>query len=264
MSAAALVLAGSRGPGCPVAALGGVSHKALVPVLGIPMVERVIAALAGVPAIGRVTLMIEDPALVRDLPGLGRHFASGCLEVLPARPSPAQSALAGFAHLGGARQVPVLLTTADNCLLTPEMVTYFMTGSSGAVDVAAAVARTDMVRAAYPGVKRTSIRFRDGGRGGCNLFALRTPAATQVIDFWRQVEQNRKDPLAMLRQIGAGTALRYLANRLTLEQGLQSLGQRTGARLAAIEMPFAEAAIDVDTVDDLRLAERILAARAAS
>lgn len=264
MSWSALVLAGSRGADCPVAALGGVSHKALLPILGTPMIERVIATLAAVPEIRRVAVMIEDPALLRDLPGLAAHVATGWLDVLPARPSPAQSTLVGFEHLGRAQGAPVLMTTADNCLLTPEMVTYFIAGLSGAADVAAAIARTSMVLAAYPGVRRTSIRFRDGGRGGCNLFALRSPAAGRVIDFWRQIEQHRKDPLAMLRQIGPGTALRYLANRLTLEQGLQSLGQRTGARLAAIEMPFAEAAIDVDTPDDFRLAERILAARAAS
>ena len=43
---------------------------------------------------------------------------------------------------------------------------------------------------------------------------------------------------------------------------LAALGRRTGTRLAAVEMPFAEAAIDVDKPADLALAEAVLANRA--
>lgn len=261
MSFSALVLAGSRGADCPVAALGGVSHKALLPILGTPMIERVVAALRAVPQIGHVTVMIEEPDLIRDLPGLQADIASSYLDTLPARSSPAQSALSGFDELGAARKAPILVTTADNCLLTPEMVNYFLNALSATADLTAATARTDMVQAAYPEARRTRLNFRDGGQGGCNLFALQTPEAARVIAFWRRVEENRKNPLAMLRQIGAGTALSYLAGRLTLDRALQQLGRRTGARLAVVDMPFAEAAIDVDKPEDFHLAERILAAR---
>ncbi|MFV0301475.1 MAG: NTP transferase domain-containing protein [Paracoccus sp. (in: a-proteobacteria)] len=261
MSLSALVLAGSRGAGCPVAAMGGVSHKAILPILGIPMVERVIATLRAVPEIDRITLMIEDPALIRALPGLAADLDSGYLDMLPARPSPAQSALYGFGQMGGAAGAPILVTTADNCLLTPGMVTFFLAALRDGTDLTAATARTDMVQAAYPEARRTRLRFRDGARGGCNLFALQTPDAGRVIGFWRRVEQNRKHPLAMLRQIGALTALGYLLGGLSLDQALRGLGRRTGARLAVTDMPFPEAAIDVDTPEDFHLAERILAAR---
>ncbi len=263
MRFSALVLAGSRGADCPVAALGGVSHKAILPILGIPMIERVIATLRAVPAIDRVTVMIEEPGLIRDLPGLAPDFAGGYLDVMPARPSPAQSALYGFEQMGHAQAAPILVTTADNCLMTPEMLDFFLDALPANADLIAATARVDMVEAAYPEVRRTRLRFRDGHRGGCNLFALQGRDAGRVIGFWRRVEQNRKHPLSMLRQIGAVTALRYLAGRLSLDQALKQLGRRTGARLAVVDMPFPEAAIDVDTAADFKLAERILAARAA-
>jgi len=82
-----------------------------------------------------------------------------------------------------------------------------------------------------------------------------------VITFWREIEQNRKSPLTMLRRLGVMTALRYLTNTLTLAQAINKLGKRTGTRLATTDMPFAEAAIDVDKPEDFYLAEKILKQR---
>ncbi len=262
MTYSALVLAGSRGPDCPVAALGGVSHKALLPVDGTPMIGRVIATLTKVKDIDKVLVVIETPEILRALPGLTAVMDSGYLQTLKAMPSPAQSALHGFEHLGAGHTGPILMTTADNCLLTPEILNYFLGTLSDGSDITAAVAKTDMVMNAYPEARRTRMRFRDGGQGGCNLFAFQTPQAENIIRFWRQVEENRKSPLTMLRQLGVMTALRYLTNTLTLAQALQKLGDRTDTRLAVTQMPFAEAAIDVDSPEDFYLAEKILKARA--
>ncbi len=261
MSFSALVLAGSRGPDCPVAALGGVSHKALLPIHGTPMVERVIATLAGLAQIDHVALIIEDPALLRDLPSLAPLLAKGYLEILDAKPTPAQSALHGFESLGSARDKPILMTTADNVLLSPEILLHFIGARDQNADLVAATARTDMVQAAYPQARRTRMRFRDGGQGGCNLFALQTPDAAGIIGFWRQIEQDRKKPLTMLRRLGVFTALRYLTNTLTLKQAIEKLSKRSKTRLATVDMPFAEAAIDVDSPEDFHLVEAILAAR---
>lgn len=259
MSWSALVLAGSRGPGCPVAALGGVSHKALLPIDGKPMIARVIEALAQVPRIDKVTVVIENPALLQEVAELGPHLENGYLQALAARPSPAQSTLAGVEALGTSG--PVLMTTADNVLMTPEIVDYFLDHLTEGADVTAAIARTDMVMQAYPEARRTRLRFRDGGVGGCNLFAFQTAQAQGIIRFWRLVEENRKSPLTMLRQLGLVTALRYVTNTLTLPQALDILGKRTGTRLAVIDMPYAEAAIDVDKTEDFDLAEKILKSR---
>jgi GTP:adenosylcobinamide-phosphate guanylyltransferase len=257
----ALVLAGSRGAECPVAALGKVSHKALLPVHGKPMVERVVETLASVKDISRIVIVIEDPDLLRGLPGLEQYFATGALETLAAKPSPAQSALYGFEQLGAAETGPILMTTADNCLLTAVILKHFLNALQQGVDVSAAVARTDMVTAAYPEARRTRLQFRDGAHGGCNLFAFQTPDAQRIIGFWRMIEENRKSPLTMLRRLGVMTALRYLTNTLTLAQAIRKLGKRTGTNLATVEMPFPEAAIDVDTPEDFYLVERILSAR---
>ncbi|HZF36268.1 MAG TPA: NTP transferase domain-containing protein, partial [Candidatus Angelobacter sp.] len=59
----ALILAGSRGPDDPVARQAGRTHKALVPVGGVPMLLRVLRTLRQTPSIGRLALCIDRPAL---------------------------------------------------------------------------------------------------------------------------------------------------------------------------------------------------------
>ncbi|KAA5604066.1 NTP transferase domain-containing protein [Roseospira marina] len=254
----AIVLAGSRGPSDPVAAAAGVSHKALAPVAGVPMLARVLDTLASVPRIGRIVVVIERPDLVREHPAFARF--QDRLTILPAAPSPSRSVLAALDH--DPAPGSYLVTTADHPLLTPAMVEHLWTHQPAEADAAVGLARSETIQAAYPDTRRTYLRFRDGAYSGCNLFVLRTPAARAVVTFWRRVEQDRKKPWRMIRLLGPGLLLAYALGRLTLPTVLAALGRRTGTTLAAVEMPFADAAVDVDRPGDLALAEAILARRA--
>jgi CTP:molybdopterin cytidylyltransferase MocA len=257
----AIVLAGSRGPADPVAVAAGVSHKALAPVAGTPMLARVLETLAAVPRIGRVLVVIEDPALVHGHPAFAPFRARGALTVLPATPSPSRSVLAALDAVPA--PFPCLITAADHPLLTREMVEHFWIRLPSDSDAAVALARAETVRAAYPGTRRTYLRFRDGAYSGCNLFALRTRAARSVVAFWRRVEQDRKRPWRMIRLLGPVPLLSFALGRLTLDGAVAALGRRTGTALATVEMPFADAAVDVDRPDDLAQAEAILLRRGA-
>ena len=65
----------------------------------------------------------------------------------------------------------------------------------------------------------------------------------------------------MVASIGPLTLIRFALGRLTLADALARLSAIVGIRIAAADMPFAEAAIDVDKPEDLELAEKILARR---
>jgi GTP:adenosylcobinamide-phosphate guanylyltransferase len=252
----ALVLAGQRGGGGPdpMAAAAGVSHKALLPVAGVPMLLRVVSALRASPALGRVVVSIEAPE--ETLSGLGG--LDGAL-LRAAAASPARSAAAALGEFGA----PLLVTTADHALLTPAMVEHFLAAVPERAAAAAALARRETVLAAYPDTRRTWLRFRDGAFSGCNLFLLAdAEAGARAVGLWRRVEAERKRPLAMARLLGPVTLLRFALGRLTLPGALEALGRRCGAHLAAVEMPFADAAVDVDRPGDLALVEAALRARA--
>jgi hypothetical protein len=64
----------------------------------------------------------------------------------------------------------------------------------------------------------------------------------------------------MARRIGAGVLLRYLGGRLGADEALDRLGELAGCRLAWIEVTDPRAAVDVDSVDDHALAEKLLGA----
>lgn len=244
----ALVLAGTRPGGDALARHAGVSHKALIEVGGVPMIVRVLRALAQVPAVARIVVAIDHPEVLDDLPSCGRP-----VEVMPAASGPSASVAAALLREG----TPLLVTTADHALLQSGWVEEFLAGA-GSGDAALALARREAVLAAAPGSQRTWLRFSDGACSGCNLFLLRTPAAARLVALWQQMEQQRKRPLSLLRRLGLLHALRYRFGRLSLQQALDRLGVLAGARLGAVMLADGRAAIDVDKPADLQLVRALL------
>ncbi|MGK2913427.1 MAG: nucleotidyltransferase family protein [Porticoccaceae bacterium] len=261
---AALVLAADRHADDPVAIVAGVPCKALAPVGGLPMLQRVLQALAASPCIDRVTLVGPQRAMLHGHPDLERMIAGGQVGWLPPADSPSASAWRGL-DAQPAHQ-PVLLTTADHALLSPAMIDFFLReAQASGCDFVVGLARLETVQARFPGTRRTAIRLRGGPYCGCNLFAFVTASSRPLAPFWRRVEEQRKRPWrVVVGALGWVAVLRYLAGRLTLEQALAQLSARLGVRLGAVVLPFAEAAVDVDTPADRELVEAVLAARAAA
>jgi GTP:adenosylcobinamide-phosphate guanylyltransferase len=258
----ALVLAGSR-PGKPdrLAQACGIAHKCLIPVGGIPMLVRVVNALAASPGVERIFLSLEDPDLPGTLPALQSHLEARRLIVVPSDATPSLSVLRFLD--GDPAGLPLLITTADHPLLSPEVVRRFCDAAraSGA-DVAGALTPASVLLASYPKAQRTFIRFQDGGYSGANLFAILTPKARRAVEFWRKVEQERKRPWRLIGAFGFWPLVLYLCGRLTLDDAMERASTVIGARAAAVRLPVAEAAIDVDKPADLELVEAILASRA--
>lgn len=255
----ALVLAGSRGPTDPVASHCGVRHKALAPVAGVPMLARVLKSLTGSPNIGRIVLCVDAPDILKELPEAAALADQGRLSTVPAGSSPSISVGAALRSL--AAPYPLLVTTADHPLLTAAMVDHFCAAATEG-DVAVALAAATLVRRKYPGAVRTFYRLGRESYSGCNLFAFRTPHAARAAEFWAEMERHRKRPWRLIAAIGPATFLRFALELLDLRTAERLLSDRLGMTVRLIELPFAEAAIDVDKPADLSLAEAILADRA--
>lgn len=254
----ALVLAGSRGPSDPVAQAAGVSHKCFASISGVPMIVRVVDALAASPWIGDIAIAIEDPGLVTTVPAL--DALGGRLSAFKAAETPSLSvrkALEGR-DLG----FPLLVTTADHALLTPEILDLFLRGAlESDADIVAGLAPARVIQAAYPETRRTYLRFRGEGFSGANLFALLSPQALHAIDFWRRIERQRKRPWQLAKAFGLGSLLAYALRRHSLNEAMARISPRLGCRAEAVVLPVAEAAIDVDKPADLELVEKILSNR---
>lgn len=246
----ALVLAGTRPGGDPLAAHAGVEHKALIDVGGVPMLARVLSALAASPAVGRIVVATDRPDMVTGLPAVLRD-----VQVMPAAAGPSASVARALAGEGA----PLLVTTADHALLQPEWIADFLRQAGDArADAVVGLARREAVLAAAPGTERTWLRFADGAYSGCNLFLLRTAEAMRIVELWQSLEAGRKRPMTLLRRLGFLHVLRYRLGLLNLAQALDRLGRLAGARLQHVVLADGRAAIDVDKPADLDLVRQLL------
>jgi GTP:adenosylcobinamide-phosphate guanylyltransferase len=248
-----LVLAAGRGPDDPMAKAYGVTNKCLIPVAGLPMLARAIAALEDSGAVTRPVVVTEAMAATAALLGERARL------VAPARSAPA-SVLAALAR--GDCELPLLVTTGDHALLTAGMVGHFLTeAEASGADFCVGLATAETILAAYPDTRRTFFRLGPDRVSGCNLFAIRDPRGLAILERWQYLEQLRKKPWRLVAVLGIAPLLAFLTGRLTLAKVFAMASARLGMTAAPVFMPFAEAAIDVDKPADKDLAERILAAR---
>lgn len=254
----AVVLAADRTAKDPITQHTGAACKAFAPVDGVPMVIRVLDALAASNLISTIILCGPPEALHIHCPELKQRIASGEVIWLPNLNSPSRSAESGLNQVPS--DTPVLLTTADHALLTPRIVQNFLRDSLVTKgDAIVGTIRQQTIAAAFPDSKRTVIRLRDGGFCGCNLFAFNNSHGRTLIRFWRQVEDLRKHPWKIIKQVlGFRMVLSYLFGLLTLQQALEAISEKSGVKIQAIMLDDPRAGIDVDKVEDLALAESIL------
>jgi len=250
----ALVLAGTRPGGDPLADYAGVSHKALIEIGGVPMLARVLAALDAAPAVARMVVVIDRPEVMAALPKFSKPVT-----LMAAQSGPSASVAAALQQLG----TPLLVTTADHAMLRPEWISEFLQSGSTGADAWLALARREAVQVAAPHTQRTWLRFADGDYSGCNLFLLRNAAALGVVQLWQQMEAARKRPLSLLRRLGLAYVIRYKLGRLSLAAALERLGILAGSRIAAVTLSDGRAAIDVDKPADLDLVRQIISRGAA-
>ncbi len=252
----ALVLAGARPGGDPLADFAGVSHKALIDIHGLAMIERVILALTASTRVQRIVVSIDRPEIVAGLPALQQVAAHG--KTLATRCA-ASGPSASVAEALLAEGTPLLVVTGDHPLLRPEWIETLVAASPDWADAVVALAPRAAVLEAVPDTRRTWLGFAEGAFSGCNLFLLRRPAARGVVELWQRVEQARKRPLRMILFLGIGFGLRYLSGRLSLDAALLRLGRLSGARVGWVALDDGRAAIDVDKPDDLEKVRRLLA-----
>lgn len=259
-----LLLAGRRGPTDPVALHAGVSHKILVPIVGVPMIVRVVRSLRAVPSIKRIVISLDDPMILDGLVEMRPLVEAGVLRVHHTQGrSPSESVLQYFTSQ--TVHEPLIVTTADHPLLTSEMAEHFCAAvAASAADVVVGVVAESLFRAQYPESKRSFIPLRGESFCGTNLFALRTPRAAAAAAFWHHAGQFRKRPWRLISTFGLTTLLLLALRRLDLAAAIPRVTRVLGASVDVVLMPFAECAIDVDNVNDLETASRILVERGAN
>lgn len=257
----AIVLAGRRGGVDVLAEAAGAPHRALLEIEGEPMLLRVIEQLLAWPSIEQVLVNIDEPERIDALPALARLRDTGRVRFEPSTDSPSRSVLESL-DLSGLSEAPVLVTTADHALLDHAILDAFLGASARSdADLTVGLVAQTTIEARFPTAKRTYLRFRDDAYSGANLFLFRRPAARRVAEFWCRIERERKHPWRLARAFGWINLLLFVTRRLTLEAAMRRASRVLGVQVEAIPIAIAEAAVDVDKLEDLELVRAILAAR---
>lgn len=254
----AIIMAADRNPDDPVARAAGVACKALAPVAGTPMVLRVLNALEESVHVGPRLLCGPPRPLLEQVGALKSGVDAGDYGWTASRESPSASAAAAMEQIPESQ--PVLLTTADHALLSSQVIDHFCGQARTAdVDLVVALAPHELVATAYPSMRRTRLRFSDSDYCSCNLFAFMTPRSRKITGFWRKVESQRKQPWRVIGILGWWPVFKYLLGRLSLQEALARLSARFEIKIGVAILPFAEAAVDVDSENDWRLVQQIVA-----
>lgn len=258
----AVLLAGSRTGEPSDGRRGATRPTPMTPVAGVPSLVRALRAL-------RCAEAIDGGLLVGPEQRHGQHdgtvadlLAAGDFEWIAPAAGPAESALRAIERLD---TWPILLTTGDHALLTARTIDGFCAAAGAQdADLTVGLAPHRLVAERFAGLKRTRLRFADGGYCGTNLFYLHTPKAARAVAFWAGVQADRKRPWRIVRRLGWRTLAAYAWGRLSVDGALAALSQVTDCASSWVGVEDPHAAIDVDSAADLEIAERILRCRSRS
>jgi len=256
-----LILAASRlGPKDVVAQSQNVSHKCLITLDGMIMLERVVREVKRVKHIGRIFVSIENEELIDSVPALKEMRENGEIQFVQSHEN------LFLSIMGAAKDIdspfPLIITTADNALHTTEMVDHFCNELlSIKPDAAIAMTPASVILEAYPEGKRAFHTLKDGGWSSCNLYALMTEKALGATKAFEGGGQFGKNPQRILKAFGFIFMILYKYRLATSATMGKRLSKRWGIDLKLIRMPYADAPIDVDNLGDVALTEKILKAR---
>ena len=259
--ATALILAASRlGPQDVVAQSQNVSHKCLITLDGMIMLERVVREIKEIRDIDRIFVSIENKELIDSVPVLEEMRENGEIQFVQSRKNL-------FLSVTGAAEdidnpFPLIITTADNALHTTEMVDYFCKELFAAnPDAAVGMTPSSVILDAYPEGKRAFYNLKGGGWSSCNLFALVNEKALAATKAFEGGGQFGKNPQRILKAFGFIFMILYKYRLATISTLFKRLSKRWGLDLKLIHMPYADGPIDVDNLGDVILTEKILKAR---
>jgi GTP:adenosylcobinamide-phosphate guanylyltransferase len=252
-----IVLAAQRGGRLdPLAAEAGVTHKCLVPIRGRPLLAHVLAALAELDGVDSIRIAVEPGAeeMLRPIveaSGLPVAFVAAA-ETIPDSVYAAAEGSAG----------PLVITTADNVLLTPAAVRQVADRLADGDDTVIALARKEDVLSAHPEGQRRFYRFRDGEFSNCNLYGL-SRRGLALAETFREGGQFAKNPMRIARAFGFLNLVLLRYGLLTLDRATQRLGRRFGVRVSGLVLEDGAHAIDVDNQRTYKIAAELLDRRAA-
>lgn len=246
MKVPAVILAGGRDKG-PLAEATGQPIRGLVSIAGRSMASYVADALRGCESVGEV-VAVGPPELEAALPGV---------RLLPEGPDLLSNILTGLSAFS--TNGPVLLLTVDIPFLTPQALEDFITRAREAdADACYPILRHEACLSQFPGMKRTSVRLKEGRFTGGNMMLVKSEFFRKMEPMVSEAYGLRKKPLKLARRVGFTLLILLMLGRLRVSHAEAKIGKLLGGTVRAIMSDYAEIGADVDKPEDLTTAETLL------
>jgi len=257
-----LILAGKRdGQLDPMAADAGVSHKCRVPICGKALVQWVLEAAVPAFSKNRILISVHDRAAIADLPRVSELEASGRLIICDAQSGIVESVEHAAAQSGN-NCWPLIITTADNVLVTPELMRDLHSDAmAGDGDAVIVLSTREAIQAAHPEGQRRFYEFSDVAVSNCNLFWLRDARALKAAEAFRQGGQFIKTKGRIAKAFGLINLVRFRLGWWDMETAFGAISRALKTRVVPYIAEDGAYAVDVDNPRTYAIAEILLKRR---
>ena len=239
---AIITAGGQSSPEDPLYTLTGVEKKALIPLLGQPMISWVAQALIESGAVENIIIVGLKPHEIQ-LDGGPIYFVDAVGGLI-------DNILVGFNKLKeiNPSSQKFLLSSSDIPLITSQIVRGFIEecGAQEA-DVYYAVVEEKTMEARFPGSKRTFVPLKGGRFSGGDIFLVDISAPDKIdLDLFRSLTGSRKNYWKQARMLGFGFIIRFLLRLMTLEDMAKRAGEIANIDARGVNTNFAELGMDLD------------------
>ncbi|MEE4288665.1 MAG: hypothetical protein V2J14_04790, partial [Erythrobacter sp.] len=210
------------------------------------------------PEVAAIRIVAHEPDEIAALPQVASLIEQGRLAFAEGRFNIVDSVFSG----AEGADFPLLITTADNCLVTPEGYSEFIAKCLAAdAGGAAGLASRENVQKADPIGQKRFYEFRDGGYSNCNMYWIGSREALSAAEIMREGGQFVKFPRRIIKAFGLINLIRFKLGSGSKEKLFEQVSKRFGFKLVPIELSDGHYAIDVDNERTLNVTEKILKRR---
>ena len=232
------------------------ASKAMLDVVGKPMIQWVIDALEGAQTIDSILIIglpseseIVSTKVTARIPnqgGMVDNIRAGVNKVLELKP--------GAEH--------VLLVSSDIPTITSEMVDWVVnTALQTDLEAYYNVIPREVMEKRFPGSKRSYTRLRDKEICGGDMNLIKTSLVTQNVELWNKLVASRKNVFKQAALIGYDTLFLLLFRLVDLDGAVKKATKRLHLTGRAVVCPYAEVGMDVDKPFQLELVRADLSSK---
>ncbi|HEY4000194.1 MAG TPA: nucleotidyltransferase family protein [Candidatus Xenobia bacterium] len=257
MSWAAVVLAGG-GIDDALKQHAQVASKALIPIGGQPMVARMVDVLRQCRSISAISLVMPEDEVPAEVRARVTHVARPGRKMLDSVAAGLNVLPTEVANAG------CLVVPGDCPFMSIEAVEDFLAEvRARPAEFCYGYLHREDSEATYPTLKHTYARFVEGVLCGSGLIIMTPEGVEKARAVMEATIAARKSPLRITGILGWSFILKFIFRRLSVRDAEQRVGELLNSRVSAIRTRHACAGFNVDSLEQLLLAESLVAPSAA-